>query len=221
MCGMSEHHTPVTADHFRYLAERTPGEDLFLARLKTEARAAGIPPIWISPEQASFMQILLKLHGAREVIEVGTLAGYSAITMARALPPDGRVRTIEVSDSCADFTERWVAESDVAGRVEVHRGDGREVLPKFSDASADAAFLDADKGGYSFYLKESLRILRPRGLVMVDNAFAFGELFAKDPTDRDVTAVREFNDRMAAESSLHSIILPIGDGLWVGVKKDG
>ena len=215
---MSETSTLVTAGHFRYLAERTVQEDDFLRELKREAREAGIPAIWISPEQASFMQILLRLCGAREVVEVGTLAGYSAIAMARALPDRGRLRTIEINDTYADFAERWIALSDVVGRVEVHRGAAQDVLPTFAADSADAAFLDADKAGYSIYLEECLRIVRRGGLVMVDNAFAFGQLFDEHPTDREVGAVRAFNERMAAETRLQSIIVPIGDGCWVGVK---
>jgi len=171
---VSEISSVVTAEHFRYLAERTAQEDDFLRNLKAEARKAGIPAIWISPEQASFMQILLKLIEAREVIEVGTLAGYSAIAMARALPEGGRVRTIELLPLHADFAESWAARSDVAGRVEVYRGAGREILPSFAADSADAAFLDADKSSYPLYLEESLRIVRSGGLIMVDNAFAFG-----------------------------------------------
>lgn len=215
---MSATSDPVSEQHFRYLAQRTAQEDDFLRALKHEARAEGIPAIWISPEQASLMQILLRLVKAREVIEVGTLAGYSAICMARALPPDGRVRTIEISQRHADFAGRWAARSDVAGRVVVHLGDGREVLRSFETDSADAAFLDADKASYPIYLKESLRIVRRGGLIMVDNAFAFGQLFDETPTDREVDAVRAFNEVMATESALHSIIVPIGDGLWVGVK---
>src|SRR5262245_18494749 len=216
---MSEASTLVTADHYRYLAERTTREDTFLADLKRAAAAEGIPSIWIAPEQASFMQILLKLARAREVVEVGTLAGYSAIAMARALPPDGRVRTIELAKKHADFAERWVARSDVAGRVEVHRGAGMDVLPGFATDSADAAFLDADKGSYPRYLAECLRIVRPGGLIMVDNAFAFGELFSTAPSDKEVAAMRAFNDHMATVDALQSVIVPLGDGLWVGVKR--
>jgi len=143
---MSANPTLVTAKHFEYLASRTVGDDEFLLELKRGAEAAGIPRIEISPAQASFMQILLKLIGAREVIEVGTLAGYSAIWMARALPESlGRVRTIELSDKHADFAESWIARSNVAGRIVVHRGTGADILPTFTDESADAAFLDADK----------------------------------------------------------------------------
>jgi predicted O-methyltransferase YrrM len=112
-----------------------------------------------------------------------------------------------------------VARSDVAGRVEVHEGAGAAVLPGFADGSADAFFIDADKGGYAGYLREALRILRPRGLVLVDNAFAFGRLFDEGAQDADVAAVRAFNDEMAATPNLESVIVPIGDGLWVGIKR--
>ena len=217
---MSAEGTLVTSRHFQYIAERTAPEGRVLSELKQAARAAGIPAIWISPEQASLMQILLRAIGARTVIEVGTLAGYSAIAMARALPPDGHVHTIELEARHADFAEGWVARSDVQGRVTVHRGAGLDVLPRFAADSADAAFLDADKGNYPGYLRESLRIVRRGGLILVDNAFAFGQLFDERPTDREVEAVRAFNEVMARESRLQSVIVPIGDGLWVGVKRE-
>ncbi len=209
----------VSAEHFAYVAERTRGDDDFACALKRAAVERGIPAIWISPEQASLMQILLKAAGAREVVEVGTLAGYSAIVMARALAAGGRVRTIELSGKHADFAEEWIARSDVARRVEVHRGEGSEVLRGFASASADAAFLDADKSSYPAYLDECLRIVRPGGMILVDNAFAFGQLLDEDSTDPDVVAVRAFNDLMASTPGLHAVIVPIGDGLWVGVKE--
>jgi len=215
---MSAESEVVTRAHLDYLAARTVREDAFLAELKKTAREAGIPPIQIAPEQASFMQILLRLAGAKDVVEVGTLAGYSAIWMARALPEGGRVRTIELMPEHADFAERWIAKSDVAGKVVVHRGAGADVLRTFADGSADAAFLDADKAGYPVYLREVLRIVRPRGLVMVDNAFAFGQLFDEKPKDREAPAVKAFNELMARETRLQSVIVPLGDGLWVGVK---
>ena len=215
---MSEECTPITAEYFRYLAERTAREDDFLRRLKDAARAEGIPTIWIGPEQASFMQVLLKLCRAREVVEMGTLAGYSAIAMARALPPGGRVRTIEIEDEHADFAERWIAKSDVADRIEVHRGPAADVLPTFETDSADASFIDADKEGYCLYLDQCLRVVRRGGLIMADNAFAFGRLFEEDSDDPGVPAIREFNDYIARRKELHSIIAPIGDGCWVAVK---
>lgn len=216
---MSAESTPVTARHFDYVAAHTVQEDDFLKSLKREAQATGIPPIWISPEQGSFMQIMLKLCRAQEVVEVGTLAGYSAIVMARALGPDGRVRTIEIDPKHADFAQEWVARSDVAGRVDILRGAGKDVLPRLAAESADAAFLDADKPNYPLYLRECLRIVRPGGLIMADNAFAFGELLAEHPADPETPAIRRFNEYMVQVTELHSVIVPLGDGCWVGVKQ--
>ena len=215
---MSEISTPVTSAHFRYLAERTVQEDSFLRDLKAAARAVEIPAIWISPEQGSLMQVLLRLCGAREVVEVGTLAGYSAIWMARALPAGGHVRTIEISDKHADFAKKWVAKSDVAARIKIHRGAGKDILPRFARDSADAVFLDADKVSIALYLEESLRIVRRGGLIMVDNAFAFGKILNGDVADPHVLAMRAFNDSMPKRAALQGIIVPIGDGLWAAIK---
>jgi caffeoyl-CoA O-methyltransferase len=213
---VSSHDTLVTAGHFDYIAARTQKEDAFLRRMKAAARKAGIPPIWIGPVQESFMQILLQLIGARVAIEVGCLAGTTAIVLARALGPRGRVTTIEINDRFADFAEAWIAKSDVAGRVTVLRGDARRVLPSLR--RADAMFLDADKGGYPAYLAHARRILRPGGMILVDNAFAFGELLSKRPKDRETPAVLRFNEIMAREKGFRSVIVPVGDGLWVGVR---
>jgi predicted O-methyltransferase YrrM len=214
---MSSRSTPVDAEMFAYVAAHTRGDDAFLLELRAAAAAAGLPDIAIAPEQASLMQILLKLCGARRVVEVGTLGGYSAIQMARALSPDGEVVTIELSARHADFAETWIARSDVAGRVRVLRGAGKLVLPTLPTCSADACFLDADKSGYAEYLCECLRIVRPGGLVLADNAFAFGELLSREPRERETPAVRAFNELVPRIRNLHSVIAPLGDGLWVGV----
>jgi predicted O-methyltransferase YrrM len=214
---MSEYDARVTQRHYDYLSARTRGDDQFLKDLKATAKEAGIPTIAIGAAQASFMQIVLKLKGAKQVIEVGTLAGYSAIQMARALPAEGLVITIEYLPKHADFAEAWVAKSDVKGKVKVLRGKGADVLKTLPAQSADACFLDADKDNYPVYLDECMRILRPGGLVMADNAFAFGQLFEEAPKDREVAGVRRFNDYIAAKKNIHAIITPLGDGCWVGV----
>ena len=216
---MSATSTRIGDEHFAYIAERTQKDDAFLRDLKAAASAEGIPSIWISPEQASFMQVRLRISGAKEVVEVGTLAGYSAITMARALPSGGHVRTIELEAKHADFPEKWVAKSDVASKVIVHRGKGADVLQTFATDSADAIFIDADKPGYPTYLAQGLRIVRPGGLILVDNALAFGELLNEENKDASVLAVRAFNDLMAKETRVQGLIVPIGDGVWVGVRK--
>jgi len=219
---MSSSSTEATQVHFDYLAARTRAEPQLLAELRAAALEAGLPPIWIAPEQASLMQVLLKLHGAREVVEVGTLGGYSAIAMASALPEGGRVRTIEIDPGRADFAREWVARAGLSAKVEVLTGAGAEVLPEVETEGVDAVFLDADKAGYEGYLTEALRFLRPGALVMADNAFGFGQLLGgADPgqEDPEVEAVRRFNDVLAAEPAVHGIIVPMGDGLWVGVRE--
>ncbi|MBL4771683.1 MAG: O-methyltransferase [Planctomycetes bacterium] len=217
---MSHTSTRVHAEHFQYLAERTSGDDTFLTELKAAAAQEGIPAIWVAPEQNSFLAILLRLIGAKEVVEVGTLAGYSAIGMARALPKDGRLRTIELSPKHAKFARDWVAKSDVSEVVQVLEGSGRELLPTFADNSVDAVFLDADKAGYPGYITEAMRFVRPGGLIMADNAFAFGQLFDENPTDPEVSAVKAFNDFIPTVKNLEAVIVPMGDGVWVGVKTE-
>lgn len=216
---MSESPTVHGAALMQYVAAHAPAEDPFLRELKAAAKARGFPAISVAPDQAAFMQILLRTARAREVVEVGTLGGYSAISMARALLQGGRVRTIEVDPERAQFAREWAARSDVAGRVEVHEGMGAKVLPTFAADSADAAFLDADKESYPLYLEHCRRIVRPGGLILVDNAFAFGYLL--DPTEDDpaVAAIRAFNEVMHAARDLQGVIVPLGDGLWVAWKR--
>ena len=216
---MSHSSTLVTAAHFEYISARTQRDDAFLADLKTAALEQGIRAIWIAPEQAAFMQILLRAAKAREVIEVGTLAGYSAIQMARALPKGGRVRTIELDPKHVQFARAWIEKSDVKDKVTVLEGRGADVLKTFAPDSADAAFLDADKGNYPVYLEESLRIVKTGGLILVDNADAFGQVLDLHPTDREAKSVQQFNDLMAREKRVQAVIVPLGDGLWVGVKR--
>lgn len=215
---MSVEDSLVNQALFDYVAAHTRGEDAHLSALRAAAAEAGLPPISIGPAQGSLLSILLKLCGAREVVEVGTLGGYSATWMARALPEDGRVRTIEASDKHADFAQRWLERSDVGRKVEVLRGRGADVLPRLDADSADAAFLDADKRNYPLYLEQCLRIVRVGGLIAADNAFGFGQLLDPTPRDPDVRHVRAFNDLVARESRLEGVIVPLGDGCWVAVR---
>jgi predicted O-methyltransferase YrrM len=216
---MSSTSDPVTSDHFAYLAQRTAGDDAFLRELKRAALAAGLPEIWIAPEQASFLQIALAAAGAKRVVEVGTLAGSTAIALARALPPGGRVDTCEIEPRHAAFARDWIARSDVRERITVHLGDAQETLARFADGSLDAILIDADKEGYAGYLRHALRLLRRGGLFFADNAFAFGQLLAASPTDKDVATIRAFNDLVARTGELQAVIVPLGDGCWFGVRR--
>lgn len=202
-----------------YIAKRSAADDHFLCTLKQAAAEAGIPAIWIAPEQAAFMHILLSVSAVRTVVEIGTLAGYSAIAMARALPADGRVQTIEVDPEYAAFARQWIGCSDVAERIEVIEGVADTVLGALADASVDAVFIDADKEGYAGYLEHAARLLRPGALLMVDNAFCFGELLEERPQDPDHAILMAFNEQIAAHPAFRSTIVAVGDGLWIGVRR--
>ena len=216
---MSTVPTTVDAALFRYVSEHARSEDAFLTELRAAAVATGIPAINIAPEQGAFVQVLFRLAGVREAVEVGTLAGYGAIWMARALAPGGRLRTLEIDLDRAAFARAWIGRSDVAERVEVLLGPAGETLARMEAASLDAMLLDADKSGYPAYLEHARRLLRPGGLLLADNAFAFGELLASEPRDREVPAVRAFNEIMAADEDFQAVIVPLGDGIWTAVRR--
>ncbi|MEO0480003.1 MAG: O-methyltransferase [Planctomycetota bacterium] len=198
----------------RHLEDIAPADDEFFESMRAAALEAGIPSISIDKAQASMIQAALRAIGAKEVVEVGTLFGGTALRMARALPEDGRVRTFEIESKHADFAEHWIARSDAAGKVEVHRGDARETLPRVPDASIDAMFIDADKVGYETYIAEAARVLRDHGLLLVDNAFAFGDLLDESCTDESVLAIRAVNDNLRQNPLFEGSIVPLGDGFW-------
>jgi predicted O-methyltransferase YrrM len=214
---MSDKTWTLSDDLARYLLEHSPPEDPFLKDLKDAALAEEIPAIWIAHEQAMLMQIVLRLARAKDVVEVGTLAGYSAIAMARGLSTGGLVKTIEIEPRHAAFAEKWIARSNVADRVRVLQGEATEVLATLDADSADAVFIDADKENYAIYLDEAARILRSGGVLMVDNAFRDGRVLEED-VDGGTRAIKASNDRLAADDDFQAVIVPIADGLWLGVR---
>jgi predicted O-methyltransferase YrrM len=211
--------TPLNDAIVDYLNSMFPVEDELLKELRSEAEKAGIPPIQISSEQGAFMQTLLRGTGARRVIEIGTLAGYSAIIMARALPEDGRIVTLERDPFHADFARGFIARAGLDGRIEVRTGAAADLLERDLAGSGpyDFAFIDADKPGYVRYLELLLPMMRSGGMIAGDNALAWGRI-ADDPTDDpDVRGMQAFNRAMAENPRITSSIVPVGDGMCIGV----
>ncbi len=216
---MSASSTPVDERLFAFIQKQTIAEDALLRDLRAAARQAGLPEIHIAPEQAAFLQLLLRAAGARTVVEVGTLGGYSAIAMARGLPEDGRVITHEIEPAHAEFARQWISRSDQAGRIEVRLGNAIDTLPKIADGSVDAVFLDADKEGYVAYLAQALRMLRPGGILLADNVLAGGQVADANGGSATALAITRFLAAVQATPSLRSVIVPLGDGCLFGVKQ--
>ena len=194
-------------------------DDRVLEELRYEISRQGLPEIYISPEVGRLLQVLLISIGARRVLEIGTLGGYSAIWMARAVPDDGFVLTLERDEIHAAFARRFLAEAGLEGKVEVRLGDARGLLSALVDEAGrpfDAVFIDADKESYAEYLERSLELVRPGGLIIADNAFREGRVLEGDP-DEATRGIQEYNDRIASHPRLVSTIIPIRDGVAVSV----
>lgn len=201
----------------RYIEELFAVEDSVLARVRARHGEADLPPIHISPDEGKLLHVLLRAAGARTVLEIGSLAGYSGIWLARALPPEGRLTTIEKDARHAALARQAYTEAGVAQQVQLIEGDAREVLRTLAPGF-DAVFVDADKEPMAEYFRESVRLLRVGGLLLADNAFFHGAVV--DPSDRSAQAegVRAFNRLAATDARVVSAVIPIRDGVVVGVK---
>ena len=174
------------------------------------------PNIEVSNDTGALLATLVRASGARRILEVGTLFGYSAVCMARALPEDGHLDTLELVDAHADFAEALFRDAGLADRIHVHRGPALESLDAL-DGPYDLAFIDADKGGYVDYLERAIDLVRPGGLIIADNVSWSGRVADPRNDEPDTLALRRYHEAIAADPRLHSNVLPIGDGVAVSV----
>lgn len=176
---------------------------------------AAMPAIQVGPSEGKLLGMLLRLAGARKVVEIGTLAGYSAIHMARALSAGGHLWSIEFEPAHAEVARANIAAAGVADMVSVVVGAGRDILPTLErHGPFDAVFIDADKENYEHYGRWAIAHLRQGGLVIGDNAYLFGELMQGGER---AAAMRAFHELVAA--SCDSVCVPTPDGLVVGIKR--
>lgn len=201
----------------QYIESLFAAEDPILATLREEADRTGLPPISVSADEGRLLQVLLTAIGARNVLEIGTLGGYSAIWMARALPADGRLLSLEIEPAHAEFARRHIARAGLADRVEVRVGRALDLLPALDGERFDAVFIDADKQPLATYYEWALRLLRRGGLVIADNALWGGKVFDDRVQDDRTVAIRELNRRMAEDPRVTSIVVPTHDGVAIGV----
>ncbi|NRA04157.1 MAG: class I SAM-dependent methyltransferase [Myxococcales bacterium] len=197
-------------------------EDPILAELRSETRETlgRLAIMQVAPEQGAFLELLVAATGASQVVEVGTFTGYSALCMARALPPGGRLLCCDVSEEWTAIARRYWQKAGVADRVELRLGPAAETLRGLPEGEwVDLAFIDADKPNYLAYYEELLARLRPGGLILLDNVLWFGAVLNPDDTSENTVAIRAVNDFVAGDERVEAVMLAVADGLTLARKR--
>jgi len=186
----------------RYLCEALLPDDDSLGDALAASDAAGLPAIQVAPNQGRMLELLARAIGARRVLEIGTLGGYSTLWLARGLPPDGRVVTLELDAHHAEVARATFARAGLADRIELREGAALDLLPRLVAEGAgpfDLVFVDADKPNLPAYFTWALRLSRPGSLIVVDNVVREGEVVNASSQEPGVIGVRRMNELVAAE----------------------
>lgn len=210
---MADRTLDLTDDLVDYVRRHQAPEHPALVALRE--RTAPIPEhgMQIAPEQGAFMALLVRLTGARRILEIGTFTGYSSTAMALALPPDGRIVCCDVSEEWTALARQAWAEAGVADRVELRLAPATETLVTLEDDAFDLAFIDADKPGYDAYYEGCLRVVRPGGLILIDNVLWSGEVADPEKDNETVRIMRELNAKIATDERVDRVLLPLADGI--------
>jgi caffeoyl-CoA O-methyltransferase len=208
---------------YRYLLDASLREPDVLRRLREETAQMEEGGMQIGPEQGQFLALLLKLIGARRVLEIGTFTGYSALWMALALPDDGQLIACDVSAAYTSVGRRYWQEAGMAHKIDLRLAPAGETLEALlADGQAgtfDLAFIDADKEGYDGYYEQCLQLVRPGGLLAIDNVLWGGAVADPEVADEATVALRALNTKLHADERVDLSLLPIGDGLTLARKR--
>ncbi|MDH2428417.1 class I SAM-dependent methyltransferase [Sphaerisporangium sp. TRM90804] len=201
-------------------------EDTLLAELVEET--SGMPALnamVTMPEEGQLLGLLVGLTNATRVLEIGTFTGYSTLCMARALPPGGRIVTCDINERWTRIARRYWERAGVADRIELRIGDAKETLAALTaepgPGTFDLVFVDADKAGYPRYYEDALVLLRPGGLVVLDNTLFFGRVVDPEAQDADTVAIRELNAALREDERVDLAMLVVADGVTLARKRHG
>ena len=207
---------------YRYLIDHSLREHSQQTALREATRQHPRAQMQISPEQGQFMALLVRLISARRTIEIGVFTGYSALSVALALPEDGRILACDISDEYTRVGRPFWERAGVAHKIELRLGPALETLDaRLAEGQAgayDFAFIDADKGGYDAYYERCLQLLRTGGLIAIDNVLWSGNV-ARPARDEDTAALQALNDKLHEDDRIDQSMLPIGDGLTLARKR--
>jgi len=204
-----------------YLVEHgSPPDEAQRALIEETAALGGISIMQVAPEQGAFLTMLVQVTGAKQLVEVGTFTGYSALCMARGLPEKGHLLCCDVSDEWTAIARRHWEAAGVADKIELKIGPALETLRALPpEPHLDLAFIDADKESYVDYYEELLARLVPGGLILLDNVFWMGNVINEDADDANTQAIRRCNQHIRDDARVDAVMLPISDGLTLARKK--
>jgi O-methyltransferase len=206
-----------------YLRANEPPEHEELRELRERTKTMPAAHMQISPEQGHFLGFLARLIGARRTLELGTYTGYSALAVALALPAKGRVMTCDTNAEWVDIGRPHWDRAGVADKIEIRIGQAIDTLKRLEDEGAgnfDLAFIDADKEQYGMYYESALRLVRPGGLIVLDNMLQRGRVADSNESNVDaVVAVRKLNAKIAGDERVDRVILPLGDGMTLARRR--
>lgn len=216
---MSKHTINLTDKVYKYLLDVSLREPEILTRLREETAKLPDAQMQISPEQGQFMALLIKLTGAKRILELGTFTGYSALVMALALPEKGQLIACDVDAETTGIARRYWQEAGVADKVELQLAPALKTMSKQKEASFDMVFIDADKQTYPQYYEEALRLLRSGGLILVDNALGGGRVADPNENSPFTEGIRNVLIKAHTDERVDVSLLPVGDGLLLARKR--
>lgn len=220
---MANRTIPMNDTIHAYLLGVSVDEPEVMARLRQETSGLEMAVMQIGPEQGAFMAWLARMTGARRAIEVGVFTGYSALAVALSLPEDGRLIACDVSEEYTAMAKRYWAEAGVASKIDLRLAPATETLAALvADGQAgsfDFAFIDADKLNYDAYYESCLTLLRPGGLMAIDNVLWGGSVANPDKQDDTTKALRALNEKVGRDARVDAFMVPIGDGLFLARKR--
>ncbi|MBI5569568.1 MAG: class I SAM-dependent methyltransferase [Desulfomonile tiedjei] len=212
----------VSVKLYDYILSASLREPEILRRLREETAPHPYSVMQISPDQCQFMALLIRLLGATRTIELGVYTGYSSLCVALALPSDGKIIACDINEEWTRIARRYWAEAGVAHKVDLRLAPAMETLDSLLEeghaGTFDFVFIDADKENYDGYYERSLELLRPGGLIAVDNVLWSGKVLDTNGNDPDTDAIRTFNAKLLADNRILLSMVPIADGLTLALK---
>ncbi|MEH2286277.1 O-methyltransferase [Nostoc sp.] len=208
---------------YNYLLSVSLREPEVLGRLRQETANHPRGGMQISPEQGQFMRLLVQLIAAKKTLEVGVFTGYSSLSVALALPADGKIIACDVSEEFTAIARRYWLEAGVADKIDLRLAPALETLDRLlatgQAETFDFAFIDADKENYHGYYERSLQLVRPGGLIAIDNVLWSGQVADEQNQDESTQAIRALNEKLHHDERITLSLLPIGDGLTLAIKR--